>query len=128
MSPEDDRSIADETGLYHRIPPSPDQIVPDRNRGCFRLSSAAFIGKHEMSVVLEDTLRAGGRDPSDVIANYPGQYVVALTAGFVRGHQQIVVRTEQDDEPAHGDVIGQKTRAVARAFAQAQTSGSSLWI
>jgi hypothetical protein len=119
MIPDDDAPVEDDTGLYHRIPPSPDQIVPDENRGCMRLSSAAFIGKEEMSVVIEDTLRAMGREPVDILANYPGQYLVRLTAGFVRRYDQIVRRSRTDEEPAHGDVIGRKTKSVARKFAEA---------
>jgi hypothetical protein len=123
MSAIDDPSVADETHLYHRIPPSRDQIVPDENRGCLRLSSGAFVGKTEMSVVLDDTLRADGRDPSDALANYPGQYLVRFTAAFVRSRNQVVVRSPRADEPAHGDVIGKKTRGVARALAE-----TSCWI
>jgi hypothetical protein len=119
MIPDDDAPVEDETGLYHRIPHSRDQIVPDQNRGCMRLSSAAFIGKEEMSVVIEDTLRAMGRNPADILQNYPGQYLVRLTAGFVREYDQIVRRSRTAEERAHGDVVGRKTKSVARRFAEA---------
>jgi len=115
----DDAPVEDETGLYHRIPQSPDQIVPDQNRGCMRLSSAAFIGKEEMSVVIEDTLRAMGREPGDILKNFPGQYLVRLAAGFVRRYDQTVQRSPTIEEPAHGDVIGRKPKSVARKFAEA---------
>jgi hypothetical protein len=119
MTPDDDASVPDECGLYRRILPSPDQVVPDENRGCYRVSSAPFLKKREMSVVLEDRLRADGREPSDALRNHPGQYLIRLGAGFVRAHGQIVVRNPQPDEPAHGDVIGEKPRRIARAFAAA---------
>jgi hypothetical protein len=119
MTPDDDASVSDECGLYRRILPLPNQVVPDENRGCYRVSSAAFLKKQEMSVVLEDRLRADGREPSDALRNYPDQYLVLLKAGFVRAHGQIVVRSARSDEPAHGDVIGEKPRSIARAFAAA---------
>lgn len=119
MTPDDDPSITDDTELYRRVRPLPDQIVPDENRGCVRVTSAAFIGQTEMSVVLEDTLRAEGREPPDALRDYPGDFLVALKAGFVREKGQGVVRTPRPEEPAHGDVLGKKTRGTARAFAEA---------
>lgn len=57
----DDDFIADDLPLYRRIPDV--WIVEDKNRGCMRISSGAFGGA-EMSIVLDDTLRASGRSPA----------------------------------------------------------------
>jgi hypothetical protein len=118
MTPEDDLTIEPETSLYHRVPDNEDHIVDDQNRGCRRLSSAAFIGKYEMSVVLGDRLAELDREPADALGDYPGQFLARFSAVMVRELDQIVVRSPLDIEPAHGDVIGKKTRSVARALAR----------
>lgn len=117
MTVEDDLSIAAETELYRRI--REHWLVPDQNRGCRRISSAAF--SHEsLSVVVQDRLVADGRTTGSVLEHYPGEYLAALTAGFVREHEQKVVRTprlEPPPEPAHGDVVGKKNKPRQRLFA-----------
>lgn len=112
----DDASIGAETELYRRIVPQ--WVVPDHTRGCLRLSSAAFTHE-ERSIVLEDTLRDSGREPRDALGAYPGEYLASLTAGFVRQHEQIVIRSPTDDEPAHGEVIGSKPKSRRRILAEA---------
>jgi hypothetical protein len=114
----DDPSILNATQLFRRI--VADWIVPDENRGCQRLSSAAFA-PYSMSVALGDTLADAGRDPQSVLAHYEGQYLVSMTAGLARRHDQTLERSprlEEPAEPAHGDVIGKKTRGCRRAFAR----------
>ncbi len=110
-------SVQDGTLLYRRI--RRDWVVWDDSRGCWRPSRIAFQNV-EMSVALGDTLEAMGREPEDVLVASPGEYLVALTAGFVRTHQQQVVRDPVDDEPAHGLVVGEKDHPASRRkkFAQ----------
>lgn len=103
--------------LYRRII-VPEWLVPDENRNCTRVSSAAF-SPVEMSVAIEDTVRAENREPRDVLASYPEDFLVALTVGLVEQHEQEVVRSPTADEPAHADVVGKKTRGRRRAFAAA---------
>lgn len=102
-----DPTIRAETNVYRRIRRA--EVVWDDSRKRWRPSSVAF--QHfELSVALEDTLREAARVPADALpvlmAEYP--YLVALTAGFVRQHDQLVVRDPDDDEPAHGLVVGDK--------------------
>jgi hypothetical protein len=111
--------IDDELELYRRVT-VPDWLVPDENRDCTRLSSAAFSAD-PMSVVIDDTLRASGREPVDILDRYPSDYLVALTVGLVREHEQQVIRSPIPDEPAHADVVGKKTKGRRRAFATAAT-------
>jgi hypothetical protein len=69
----------------------------------------------EMSVVLGDTLSALGRRPESlpVDTHWSGDAelwgVAVLNVGFLRkDEEQEIFRTPEDDEPAHGDVRGQK--------------------
>lgn len=73
----------------------------------------------EMSVVLEDTLAALERAPEDLPTEGPfpggphGWGVARLSVGFVRkeNSKQEVLRSPNDEEPAHGDVRGNKPPA-----------------
>jgi hypothetical protein len=123
--PEDDRSISDETDLFRRIHPQLD-IQWDANESCWAVKSRAFqntggstCGK--MSVALADTAAADGRDPDDVLrrAGTPDWFLVALTAGDARAECQGVERAPTDQEPAHGNVVGRKTKGRKRALARA---------
>jgi hypothetical protein len=120
MTVADDGSVADSTKLFRRI--TQQWLVRDDNLDCVRVSSAAFSSEG-LSVVLEDTLLEGGRQPSDVLSDHPDEYLVSITAELVREHDQAVVRTPTDEEPAHGEVVGKKTKGRRRAFA-----AESLWV
>lgn len=71
-----------------------------------------------MSVVLGDSLANMGRQPSS-LAIRPGGGLVRLQAGAARAQQQRIERTPQPEEPAHGDVWGDKPGVTRRALAQA---------
>lgn len=116
MPPTDDSSVAGDTKLHRGVASL--HVVPDDNQDRLRPSSAAF-NHYEMSIVLDDTLAASGRSPADALAGLPHDFLASLRAGLVREHGQIVVRSETEEEPAHGDVIGRKAKAVQRAFARA---------
>jgi hypothetical protein len=113
MLPVDDATIANETQLYRRITPA--QLVPDDNVGCRRVSSGAFDNE-DLSIALGDTLADDGRAPNSVLANYPGECLVAFTAGVARAVAQIIYREPEPDEPAHGIVFGKKKKSVRRAL------------
>jgi hypothetical protein len=69
-----------------------------------------------MSVLLGDTMEAEGRPPLSALENYPDHFLVAITAGAARAQEQEVKRTPIPEEPAHGDVVGKKTRGRRRAL------------
>ena len=112
----DDSSISDGDVLWRRVPDWPSFIVEDKTAGHYRVASSAFDDDADdpMSVVLasEATLES-------VLKDHEGFGVVAFTAGFARQQGQIVVRTPEDDQPAHAKVVGRKTHGVRRAFARA---------
>lgn len=119
MSVATDSPVAPKTELYRRIPPTANQgLVYDDNRDCVRLSSAIF-NTERMSVVIEDTLRSDGREPLDVLNDYPEDFLVAITAELAVKHGQTVERAPEDDEPAHAEVVGKMNKKKARAFCRA---------
>lgn len=70
---------------------------------------------HDMSVVLSDALEGLGRVPENLpietpCAGDPELWGVArLEVGFLRHEEeQEILRTPEEDEPAHGDVRGVK--------------------
>jgi hypothetical protein len=114
-----DSPVAPEAELYRRIPPTLNQgLVYDTNRDCVRLSSAIF-NTERMSVVIEDTLRDDGREPLDVLREYPDDFLVAITAGLVVEHGQEIERAPEAEEPAHAEVVGKMNKKKARAFCRA---------
>lgn len=115
------RPVQPETNLYRRvIPKLEDGYVLDEEDDCLRLSSAAFVGQ-EMSVFMGDTMEEEGREPLDALTKEPTFFLVAITAADAVAAEQEVMRTPLDDEPAHGDVVGKKTRGRRRALARAAT-------
>jgi hypothetical protein len=113
MPPVDDATIASETQLYRRI--TTHYLVTDENVGCRRVSSGAFDNE-DLSVAIGDTLEEDGRAPESVVENYPGEHLVAFTAGVARAFAQIIYREPEPDEPAHGIVFGKKKKSVKRAL------------
>lgn len=105
-----------DTRLYRRVSPREgDGWVRDENHDCVRLSSAVFSGER-MSVLLGDTLEAEDRPPLDALDGYPDHFLISITAGLARAQGQEVERTPLPNEPAHGDVVGKKTRGRRRAL------------
>jgi hypothetical protein len=113
---ENDPSIADETDLLRRIHPT--QVIWDDNDGCLRPTSAAFKGV-EMSVSLADDIERLRLTSAYALRNHPQHHLVALTAGFVRGEEQVVCRHHLEDDECHGDVIGSKPKSRRSLFAKA---------
>jgi len=111
----DDRSIADDVGLLRRI--RPDQVVHDKNMGQERPSSAAFKDPH-MSVDAESILSANGLDWKFSLRNTPGYSLVRFAAGAARLRQLAVVHKPEADNPAHTEVVGKKTQAIANHLVQ----------
>ena len=67
-----------------------------------------------MSVVLMDDLENAGRNVTEVI-NDPEDFALAtITAGSARMYNQKVIRVPLPEEPAHGLVVGNKTKSCRR--------------
>ena len=119
---KDDPSISDEAELWRRI--RPDQIVSDQNLGFDRSSSAAFNNSSDgspMSVIIEEIMREFGKGTEDVLRGYKGFALAAITAGLARRNKQCVARDPLHNEPAHGVVIGKKTKSISRQLAKGST-------
>ena len=108
-------SIADDEVLLRRL--QPDWIVPG-NHGRMRIASAAF--KHEeMSILFYSVLQNQGRTVQDALSGHSDNSLCSITAGLARELGQLVVYdVEPPNDPAHGLVVGKKTKAVANRFAR----------
>jgi hypothetical protein len=116
----DDATIPDAADLWRRL--IPDWIIPDSNTGGVRISSAAFDDSRDgtpMSVLLADVVAKTHRTPEQVLADFKGYGLAAITAGAVRGHKQGVMPTPKPDEPAHASVFGPKTGSTKKGMAKA---------
>jgi hypothetical protein len=90
--------------------------------GGIRVSSGAFQNSSNsegMSVLLEDALEAEERTAASTISAYPSFGLVSVTAGFCFTEDQAVERVPEDNDPAHGEVIGEKSQGRRKRFAKA---------
>lgn len=117
--PEDDLSVANPTFLYRWVHPVHIRRTADGVQ-CRDGAFQNFPNREtlRMSVVLDDTLRAQNREPASIVQGRPGFGLVAVTAGEVREEEQRVLRSALPQEPAHGDVWGQKAPARRRRLAE----------
>ncbi len=104
------------TRPYRRIPPR--WLHHDIENNCVRVSSAAFRDR-DTSIYLEDALAVLGREPSEVLDDYPDDYsLVSLTAEEVSSAEQAVQRSpdikdemaEDDVGWAHGEFCGPRSK------------------
>ncbi len=84
-----------------------------------RIASAAFK-QVELSIQFESLLLQQARSFDDVLKGYPDNSLCSITAGLARQHGQgVVYDTEPPNDPAHGLVLGKKTKSAANKFARA---------
>ena len=108
--PQNDPSIDADLDLFRRVPPEHYRVVD----GEFVLKEGAFKNfprpeRKRMSVALGDRLKELERQPDSVRPLGRDDYgVVALKARAVRAECQRVIRSPTEEEPAHGDVCGDK--------------------
>lgn len=114
-APHNDASIVDSEVLLRRL--HPNWIVPgDGDR--MRISSAAFKDE-ELSVQFESLLRRQGRPVEDALTGYPDYSLSSITARLARElGQRVVYDIQPPNDPAHGLVLGKKTKSVANRFAR----------
>lgn len=115
---QDDTSILDTDRLFRRV--TSNQLVPCQD-GSSRPSSSVF--KHlEMSVNIESLMIEQGRPPEDTLRNYPGEFLVSITALSVRQHRLPIIKdTQPPNDPAHGLVLGKKKDSFANAMCRNYT-------
>lgn len=123
MEYHDDDTIHDETLLLRRVPSRHNiYIIWDDNRKRWRPSSASFEDHPDgspMSVVLADTLAELERPLTSALEGHERGFALAsITAGLARANDQVVVRDPLPEEPAHGLVVGQKTKKRCRELAK----------
>jgi hypothetical protein len=71
-----------------------------------------------MSIAIDDTLRELQMSPESVLIGHEGFSLAAFPAKVPREHKQGVMRKPLENDPAHGEVFGKKTKSVQRALAK----------
>ncbi len=124
----DDGTIHPDDALWRRIPPW--HIVFDENQHALRISSAAFDDNVDvnqapspMSVTISSKARELGLAPESSVQGHDGFGLASFTAAQARSLNQRVARTPDADNPAHGSVIGKKTKTVKKRLAE-----YSIWV
>jgi len=111
----DDPGIADDAVLWRRIPPDKVAVLPDGN---LRPESWVF-GDDEDGQPVSIVIAGPEAAVADVMRGHEGYGLVAFTAADARRHGLAVRRDPTPGQPAHGVLIGPKTRGVRRALAKA---------
>ncbi len=103
--------VLDDDELYRRI--SPMWLEYYRKKG--RLSSAAFkpLKDHNLSV---DIARLTSQEIT--LRDYHDHGLASLITRFIRSIDLDVIHIPTDNNPAHADIIGTITRAIARQLAE----------
>jgi len=114
----DDPDILTEDCLLRRIPLIPSHIIFDKNKNCWRPSSASFQDHPDgspMSISIEKELIKDNRTAKNALDGYPGCALASITAGQAREQSQIVAKQPiLPKEPAHGVVVGEKKKAKSK--------------
>jgi hypothetical protein len=119
----DDPTILNDDRLLRRVAPNQWVNEPD---GTTRPSSAVFKDP-ELSVNIDSTMAAQGRSPNEMLNGFPGYFLTSLAPSIIRQHDAekgeshpIVRDLEPPNDPAHGLVLGKKTKSFANALVRAQ--------
>jgi hypothetical protein len=111
----DDPAIQNHEVMLRRL--QPEWLVPG-GEGRLRIASAAFKNE-ELSVLFRSLLFKQQRPIEDALAGRRGQSLCSIAAGLARELDQgVVYDTAPPNDPAHGLVLGKKTRAVANRLAR----------
>lgn len=120
----DDKTISDDTLLYRRVLNQPDppasQIIWDENKNNWRPSSVAFCDHRDgsaMSIAIDDTLKKESLSPDSLLIGHDNFSLAAFPARIARENAQGIIRNPLENDPAHGEVFGKKTKGVKRALA-----------
>jgi hypothetical protein len=118
----DDPTILDDDRLLRRVAPNQWVNEPD---GTIRPSSAVFKDP-ELSVNIDSMMTIQGRPPKEMLNAFPGYFLTSFAPGIVRQYDKekneshpIVRDTDAPNDPAHGLVLGKKTKSFANALVRA---------
>jgi hypothetical protein len=110
----DDPTIANKDPLWRRIHPM--WVV--RGPEGVRVTKAAFRNSPDGSF-MSVTLGRECTSYQHALGHHRGYGLAALRAGVTRDCGQAICRDPQPDDAAHALVVGEKTKAVVKAFAAA---------
>lgn len=98
--------IPDQDLLFRRVPP----CHYDKKDGS--LKSSLFRGKKRCSVDWEKFTT-----PKKSLKKYPDNLIASLQAKIPRERKQKIIHTPQCGNHAHSDIVGKKTKSIARYLA-----------
>lgn len=112
---DDTDSIFDDDELLRRI--HPNWVVPDpkQPRG-FRLSTQAFENDRRNGTPCSVSVRRCALPVEELLVKYSDRSLAGISVAFVRQHEQGVCFWEDQDEPGHAYLHGQKSRTVLSAI------------
>lgn len=115
MAPgDDDLSILNDRILWRRVPQ--EWVIFDKNLNRHRPTSQAFqntTGTQGMSANLADETTVAA-----TLKGYESNLLAQVQAGLARELGQGIVRKPLDDNAAHCEVTGEKTKSVRDKFAK----------
>jgi hypothetical protein len=113
--PRDDPAIPDEECLYRRLHSS--HVSWNPNGSVKKIGKNAFQDSSEespCSIAIGGLLASNGLEPDDLLAGYPSFGLAIFTAGDARECGFGVISTPRSNEPAHGNLTGDKGPAGPR--------------
>jgi hypothetical protein len=118
-NPNDDPTIPDDAVLWRRI--HKNQAAYDKNLGRKRPSSEAFKDSSDgtpMSVILAEVVLESGRKPEDIVRGSQDHGLASLPASTVRENGLGILKAPTPEEPAHAEVLGDKSKKISRELAK----------
>jgi hypothetical protein len=121
--PVDDETVDEWCRLYRWVSPEHwkrhDEGPPTIRDGAFKNFPRKELKR--VSIALEDTLLEADREPADLAPLGPRHGLAWIHAVVARKENQALERTPTADEPAHGDICGEKPTSLRRRLADQAT-------
>jgi hypothetical protein len=114
-APPDDLAIPDEERLYRRLHFG--QVSWNSDGSVKKVGKNAFqdsLDGSPCSIAIGGLLTSNGLEPNDLLAGHEAFGLAVFTAGDARECGFGVVSTPRNNEPAHGDLTGDKDPAGPR--------------
>lgn len=113
MLADNESEFLEESDLFRRIPP--EQIIFDHNINEYRPTSQNFDDE-KMSVDIEAVLVEKNLDWHFTLKGHEKFSLVRFPARFTRDLGQKMIFCPTPEDPAHGKVLGRKTRSIRNNF------------
>ncbi|MEQ8205310.1 MAG: hypothetical protein RIA65_03975 [Woeseia sp.] len=120
----DDDSISDNDLVYRRI--NPEWMIWDDDPP--RITSAAFqnMDGDKMSANLQSILEDAGQSVDDLIRDWPGYGVAAISVRKMSELGQSIELAPESNDISHIHVVGKKSRSIKKKLAA--SASDSVWV